>query len=298
MDYSRQQMIEGLTIPKIVSIVGCGGTGAWVALKLAMSGTEEIILFDDDIVEESNLARLPYSRASIGNTKLDSLYREIIRIRSPRVECHNTKIDSPEKCVLLRGVVFCCTDNIQSQQLICAYCRKNNLRYQRVGYDGTTLCVTRSFPLTLDDPSTIPAGYEVTPSWVVPASLAADAGIASQCLEGGEITLMDDIRRLHIQDCSNISGDMVEKLKKEGRKHIEDNPHDYGMGYCDDCSKCDDCDRISIDDTSSMRDIVCDDCNRIDPGDARQEIIEEIKSGNIGDDIRQAILSRFAEKEA
>jgi molybdopterin/thiamine biosynthesis adenylyltransferase len=276
MDFSRQNMIEGLTVPKIASVVGCGGTGFWVALLLAMQGTQEIILFDDDVIESSNLARLPVGSSYVGYSKLDAIGALIGSLRNIRLEYHKIKVDSPERCRLLRGVVFCCTDNIPSQQLIHAYCKKNGLNYQRVGYDGTTLCVTRSFPLTFEDPNKLPAGYEVTPSWVVPCVIAAAAGISSQCLQGGDITLMDDIRRLHIQDCSNMTTDMAEKLKIDGRKDIMNNPGDFGFGKCDDCdrSNCDDCNKISDDDYDTMHDIVCEDCDYISPDNHEREVQE------------------------
>ena len=59
--YERQNLIKDLKIPETASVVGLGGTGFWTALLLAMSGVEELVLIDSDIVEVSNLNRLFYS---------------------------------------------------------------------------------------------------------------------------------------------------------------------------------------------------------------------------------------------
>ena len=44
--YQRQNLIPDLRVPNIASVVGCGGTGFWTAILLAMSGVEELILVD------------------------------------------------------------------------------------------------------------------------------------------------------------------------------------------------------------------------------------------------------------
>jgi molybdopterin/thiamine biosynthesis adenylyltransferase len=309
MDYSRQQMIEGLTVPRIVSVVGCGGTGFWTALLLAMQGTDEIILFDDDVIEDSNRARLPVGLEWVGHTKIEALTSLVYKLgRRPRIEAHG-KINDDSMLQYLRGIVFCCTDNIPSQQKIWSYCKKNNMRYQRIGYDGTTLCVTESFPMTLEDPNSLPAGYETTPSWVVPCVIAAASGISSQCLDGGKITLMDDIRRLHIQDCSNMAGNMALQLRKEGERRVTDNPGNYGLGDCDNCdrSDCGNCERIPDDDYSRMRDIVCDDCDYTSPEDmdakiteaeerATNDILDMIRSGNVTAEFKTAIEANYVLK--
>lgn len=279
---------------------------------MAMSGCQELILFDDDKIEESNLARLPVESAHIGQQKLDALKREILNIRKLRLECHNMRVDSPSTLQLLRGTVFCCTDNIKSQQEICAYCRKNNLPYQRIGYDGTILNVCRSFPLTFDD--NLPPGYDITPSIVQVCVMAAAAGILSQSLKNCEIVLMDDVRRLHIQDCTNMTGGMAEKLRQEGIKKVKDDPYTYELGSCNDCDRrdCGDCDRINTDDYETMREIVCDgcdhilpddydtmrdkvceDCERLEKQDLMDGLISEIKAGYIPDDIKQALQVKF-----
>jgi hypothetical protein len=230
--YDRQQQLA-LTMPDVVTVVGCGGTGFWTGLFLAMSGVKELILVDDDTIQHSNLNRLPLPMQWVTGYKVRSL-RDFIKNLRPetRIETHLFKITKPEDCLVLRGVVFCCTDNLKSQQIVCAYCKKNNIKYQRVGYDGTTLNVSRGFPLTFDNNA--PDGYQVTPSWVVPAALAAALGVSSIMYE--EICIMDDISKLHILDSSYVPEGIRDGLIDEGEENIKESGD---WGYCSDCNRSD-----------------------------------------------------------
>ncbi|MEK6845184.1 MAG: ThiF family adenylyltransferase, partial [Nanoarchaeota archaeon] len=147
--YERQNLIGELDIPNIATVVGLGGTGFWTAVFLAMSGVSELILIDADTVDVSNLNRLPLKESFIGMKKTQAVKDFLSEIRKlTRIEIHNLKLVKPEDCQILRGAIFCCTDNLRSQQLICAYCNKNALFYQRIGYDGTILNVSKTFPLS------------------------------------------------------------------------------------------------------------------------------------------------------
>jgi len=258
--YDRQQSIS-LKIPETVSIVGLGGTGFWTAVFLAMSGVQNLILVDSDNVEATNLNRLPLSSQEVGFSKVWATKQYILNIRSDcRVEMHEMKIETEEDCTFLRGVICCCTDTLESQQLLCAYAKKNNLIYQRIGYDGTIINVSRAFPLTFQ--AIQQNGYTIDPSWVVPAALAAAAGVAS--ILYSEISLMDDIGKLCIKESRFVPKKCLEKAKEEAEDEILSNiteyiPEDYG--YCLDCSRqdCEDCDRGD-----------CEECDNLAP-----EIVEE-----------------------
>jgi hypothetical protein len=299
--YERQNMLRDLRIPKVASVVGCGGTGFWTAVLLAMSGVEELILVDYDTVEVSNLNRLALKDNCVGMKKTTAARDFINGIRNPlRIEVHDKRIEKPADCTILRGTVFCCTDNLKSQQIICAYCRKNKLIYQRIGYDGTILNVSKAFPLSFDD-SDEQQGYTTTPSWVIPAVLAASMGVSSRLYK--ELCIMDDIGRIHIQNCSFVNEKILDEARDEEREYILDDIENYipdSYGYCDDCSRvnledgygyCDDCEmRYNEDDIEEIKQ------------DAREEgfreAIEQIKSGNIEDTDLQTALKDWKEKEA
>ena len=63
-----------------VGIVGCGGTGSAVAMLLTRLGIGKLILFDNDVVEMTNLNRLHGARlqdATVMRPKVETLQREI-----------------------------------------------------------------------------------------------------------------------------------------------------------------------------------------------------------------------------
>lgn len=257
--YERQNLIEGLEIPEVASVVGCGGTGFWTALFLAMSGVEELILVDPDIVEVSNLNRLLLEEDCVGKKKAEALKDLILGVRKQtRIEIQDRRIEKALDCQVLRGEVFCCTDNLKSQQIICAYCKKNDLTYQRIGYDGTILNVSKTFPLSFGE-ATEQGGYTVTPSWVIPAVFAAAAGVSSRIYK--ELCLMDDLGKLHIQKSSQICKKILDDAREEEREYIEEHIDDY---IPDSYGCCEDCDRINPDDSDYG---YCPDCKRVDPED-------------------------------
>ncbi len=251
--YQRQRLLTNLHIPNIATVVGCGGTGYWTALLLAMSGVSELILIDTDSIDLTNLNRLPVNSVEVGRLKIDILKNHILHIRPNCNVIICDRLITKSDIGILEGSVFCCTDNIQSQQIIQAYCTKNKLKYQRIGYDGTILNVSRSFPLSFEKEPV--NGYQYVPSWVIPAVLSAALGVASQLYKN--ISITEDIGKIAERDTTYIP-----ELVKE---HIRDS-------YCDNCDKrnCDDCDeRRDCDDcyrgdcnSCDRRD--CDECDSID----------------------------------
>ena len=296
--YERQRLIEGLEIPEVASVVGCGGTGFWTALLLAMSGVKELILLDSDIVEVSNLNRLLLQESYVGKKKAEALKELISGIRKEiRIEIQDMRIEKPIDCQILRGDIFCCTDNLKSQQIICAYCKKNELAYQRIGYDGTILNVSKTFPLSLKDADE-ERGYTVTPSWVIPAVFAAAAGVASRAYK--ELCLMDDIGKLHIQHSSHICRKILDDARLEGEDNILDNIEDHmpdGYGYCEDCNRidpdgsdygyCPDCEEHYSDDD-------IEDIKEKAKNEEYDRIIGEIETGEMTDPKLLEAIRRWA----
>jgi len=283
--YERQNLINDLHIPKIASVVGCGGTGFWTALLLAMSGVDELILVDSDIVEVSNLNRLLLEESAVGKKKVVALKELISKVRKGiRIEIQDSRIEKPINCQILRGDIFCCTDNLKSQQIICAFCKKNELNYQRIGYDGTTLNVSKTFPLSLKDAEN-EGGYTVTPSWVIPAVLAAAAGVSSRAYK--ELCLMDDLGKLHIQHSSYVCRKILDEAGDAREEDIIENIDDYlpdGYGCCDHCSQCEDCNRIDPDNSDYG---YCPDCEEHYSEDDIEEIKEKAKREEYDDIISQ-----------
>ena len=172
--YERQREI-GLTIPASVTIAGCGGIGSWVAILSAMSGVQNLYLFDPDHLEESNRNRLPFCQSSINRPKVEVVAEYIAGIRPDAVV-----VAIPER---LEGVfldiqlsvsdfIVECTDSPRAQFTIYNACKKAGRNFIRAGYDGTRITVTSVISGWIRT-DVEEENYEVNPSWVVPAVVVA-----------------------------------------------------------------------------------------------------------------------------
>lgn len=100
-----------------VGVVGCGGTGSAVAMLLARLGVGQIALFDNDIVDRTNLNRLHGARqqdADIMRPKVDTVAASIAAMGlGVRVVPIESWVDDPQCRDALRAcdIVFGCTDD-------------------------------------------------------------------------------------------------------------------------------------------------------------------------------------------
>ncbi|KRW98053.1 ThiF family adenylyltransferase [Paracoccus sp. MKU1] len=100
-----------------VGVVGCGGTGSATAMLLARLGVGQIALFDEDIVEVTNLNRLHGARradADAMRPKVEVVAREIselglgVRVRAYQNWVEDSSVrDALKAC----DVIFGCTDD-------------------------------------------------------------------------------------------------------------------------------------------------------------------------------------------
>jgi molybdopterin/thiamine biosynthesis adenylyltransferase len=281
--YGRQELMDVLKIPDTACVVGLGGTGFLTAYFLAMSGVKNLIVVDADVIEETNLNRLPLEDEYIGLKKCNAFCDKVKRIRpNVRVEVHEIKLVKPEDCVILRdGPVFCCTDNIQSQQLICAHCRKNGLSYQRIGYDGDTLNVSNAFPMTFDD--NLPGGYDIVPSQVCPAAAAAAIGVWSQLNGKGNIVITESMSELCTKNSTVIPQHILDDIRRIIVGQVVANPTSYGIKVE---SNCEDCDRVDCNDCDRQD---CEECKKVDYDYAEEHIADNIAIGEASNKIMKAI---------
>jgi len=196
--YSRQQELP-LTVPERATICGCGGIGFWVALYLVMAGIPKVDLVDPDVVEESNLNRLPLPHSSVGQRKVTVLRSLLSSLRPDAVVMAYAV---PVSEFLLRGlspmVLVDCTDDPRAQELCYKYCCNNGTRYVRAGYNGGTHITITSTVAEWD------AGvegesprYTIVPSFVAPAVIAAGLAVVKVMLNpelefGGSVDLRRD----------------------------------------------------------------------------------------------------------
>lgn len=170
--YERQKDISMNTNIK-VAVIGLGGVGYWVAKFLAMSGVNEFYLFDNDTLEIHNLNRLDLPISVLGKNKADIAKLVIQNIR-PDVLIKSVPFKFKSEFLRARvNMVIDCTDKLDSQKMVSEYAKSNNIQYMKVGYDGTHITVANKVAGWGESYD----GYQITPSWVVPAVMVASMAV-------------------------------------------------------------------------------------------------------------------------
>lgn len=135
--YSRHILLDEIDVQgqdrlleSHVLIVGAGGLGCAAALYLAASGVGHLTLFDDDVVELSNLQRqIGHTTARVGQSKVASLTQAIAAINlETLVQPIQARADADllEARVPFADVVLDCSDNFSTRQLINSVCVKHH----------------------------------------------------------------------------------------------------------------------------------------------------------------------------
>ena len=123
--HARQLMLREIGGPgqaklaeATVGIVGAGGLGGPAALLLAAAGVGTLRIWDDDVVELSNLQRqIQFAEADVGVRKAQSLAARVRALDNGlRVEAHDARLGA-DAAEALAGcnVVLDCTDGFTSR---------------------------------------------------------------------------------------------------------------------------------------------------------------------------------------
>ncbi|MCB1147491.1 MAG: ThiF family adenylyltransferase [Leptospiraceae bacterium] len=134
--YSRQILLYGLTAQERlahcrVGVIGAGGIGAGAIPALAAAGFGEILIFDDDRVENSNLGRQTLFRENQKGESKAEIACNRVREINPYIECTAQKYritpenihESLHNCsLILEG-----SDSIDTKFLISDFSVKNNI---------------------------------------------------------------------------------------------------------------------------------------------------------------------------
>lgn len=112
--HSRFQDATWYGNPQEIIVGGTGGIGSWVSLFLSRIG-HTLYLFDDDIIEEQNMAGQLYSTKQIGVNKAEAT-KQNIKLFSDNdfIEvCGRYTEESPTS-----PIVFSCFDNMKARKLM------------------------------------------------------------------------------------------------------------------------------------------------------------------------------------
>ncbi|MCU1239982.1 MAG: thiamine/molybdopterin biosynthesis protein [Candidatus Acidoferrum typicum] len=122
-----------------VGLAGLGGGGSHVVQQLAHIGFRRYVLFDGDIVEESNLNRLVGAKSLDVRAETPKLHiaKTVISGLQPSAEVRSFAGRWQERPELLREceIVFGCIDGYQGRSELEMACRRYMMHYIDIGMD-------------------------------------------------------------------------------------------------------------------------------------------------------------------
>lgn len=177
--YERQRELP-LSIPESIGIIGAGGVGSWVALGFGLTGTKQMCIVDDDIIEAHNLNRTPFKASDVGNNKATAtaglIYERRGDISIFPLENKVEGLGALELKELLKSeLIIDCRDTVMPLP------KKIMDKIKvKTGYDGDsiTLHFNPNYNNVWGDE---PVRYTVTPSWLVPPMLLSALVISCIC---------------------------------------------------------------------------------------------------------------------
>ena len=122
-----------------VGIIGLGGGGSHIVQQLAHLGVGNFVLYDPDVVEETNLNRLVGATAedALTATRKVDVAQRVIRGLNPKADCVLMPIKWHENDVPLRScdVIFGCIDSLIGREDIERFSRRFLIPYIDIGMD-------------------------------------------------------------------------------------------------------------------------------------------------------------------
>jgi molybdopterin/thiamine biosynthesis adenylyltransferase len=110
--YSRQyDIVMPELLNERINIIGCGGIGSWTAFLLAKMGCQNIFVYDDDIVEDHNIASQFFKESDIGQLKRDALKASILEQTGIEIVGQENKNEE----VIDRGLVIFAIDSMRER---------------------------------------------------------------------------------------------------------------------------------------------------------------------------------------
>jgi len=91
-----------------IHIIGCGGIGSWTALLLAKMGCSNIYLYDNDIVEDHNVASQFFKESQLKQKKTDALAYNIKEQTGVECFCTSNEMEANIK----EGLVIIAVDSM------------------------------------------------------------------------------------------------------------------------------------------------------------------------------------------
>ena len=110
--YTRQlDLINQNALNFPIHIIGCGGIGSWTTLLLAKMGCPNISIYDDDIVEDHNVASQFFNESQLGLLKREALKFNVSLQTGIDVKV-KTNIDEEQ---ITEGLIIITIDNMEER---------------------------------------------------------------------------------------------------------------------------------------------------------------------------------------
>lgn len=206
IDYSRQREFDSTFSQELNgwnhAIIGCGGVGFWLGIILAMQGYNNFTLFDGQILEKTNMNRIPVPPNWLGTKKVVAL-RKLLKQLRPETNVINFPNHITEENLdvlgqmITRGglnfIIWDCTDDARIQRKVYDWSKSNRIRYRKIGYEGFTAGSYKNYDVwTAPD---YQPGYRTSNACASSSAFAAVMGFMAQGLGlEGDVNL--DIRTI------------------------------------------------------------------------------------------------------
>ena len=175
--YDRQESLNLNTDVKAL-VIGVGGIGWHVAKGLAMAGVDNIVMFDDDIVEIHNMPRLDVPMDCLGKNKATLLKDFIDQMRPDnKITAYPFKSNFDVMDVTDFDIIIDCTDTHSAQVTHQEFANENDLKYMKVGYNGNHITIANSVGMWDANPEGTQDGYTIVPSFISPAIIVAGLAV-------------------------------------------------------------------------------------------------------------------------
>jgi molybdopterin-synthase adenylyltransferase len=145
--FSRQSFLgpdsQTVIASAIVGVVGLGGGGSHIVQQLAHLGFRNFVLYDDDLVEESNLNRLIGAASADAVTCTSKLAVALRMIRglepAAEVDGHSARWHDEPEPLRRCDLVFGCVDSFSERDQLEATCRRHMIPLIDIGLDITVV---------------------------------------------------------------------------------------------------------------------------------------------------------------
>jgi hypothetical protein len=141
--YRRQSFLgpdsDTLISQTTIGVIGLGGGGSHIVQQLAHIGFQNYIIYDDDVVEETNLNRLIGGKSFdvLAETPKLHVAKTIIYGLQPQAQVKGFSCKWQEKPEAMREcqIVIGCVDGYQGRQELESACRRYLMHYIDIGMD-------------------------------------------------------------------------------------------------------------------------------------------------------------------